>query len=95
MTKKEYIIKVLEKVTGYWDKAIIIKEYIATHDDEQYINYLYENFVIAVEKTTKEQNNNKIKLLSNYIADLHEKEVLSKQADEEDIVKLDNLLSTL
>jgi len=95
MTKKDYVLKVLEKVKSYWDKADTIKEYITTHDDEEYINYMYDKCVSAVESAVKTKAADKIKQLGSILSDIHEKEAVSKKADEEDIAKLDQLLASL
>jgi hypothetical protein len=40
----------------------MIRTYIDTHDDEKYINYLYDKFVVAVKNTleNKKQKNYKL-----------------------------------
>jgi len=95
MTKKEYVLKVLEKVKGYWDRAEKIGQYISTHDDEGYLNYLYEKCVVAVDMAIQAKNEDKIKELWNILDKIHEQEAISKKADEEDITKLDQLLENL
>ena len=95
MTKKDYVLKVLEKVKDYRDKAETIKNYITTHDDEEYINYMYDKCVNAVELTVKTKDSNKIQQLGKFLDQVHEKEAISKKADEEDIAKLDQLLESM
>lgn len=95
MTKKDYVLKVLEKVKDYRDKAEIITKYILTHDDEWYVNYMYDKCVSAVESAVKTKDENKIQQLGKFLDQVHEKEAISKKADEEDIAKLDQLLLSL
>jgi hypothetical protein len=95
MTKKEYVLKVLEKVKEYRDKAEMIKTYLMTHDDEEYVNYMYDKCVNAVEVAVKTKDANKVQKLGKLLDEIHQKEAVSKKADEEDINKLDELLSSL
>ncbi len=92
MTKKEYVIKVLDKVKWYWQKEPMIRAYIDTHDDQKYINYLYDKFVVAVKNTLKKQEAEKLQALTNNLDILKSKESDSYLADEEDLKKLDELL---
>ncbi|MDD3262748.1 MAG: hypothetical protein PHR61_02785 [Candidatus Absconditabacteria bacterium] len=92
MTKKEYVLKVLDKVKGYWAKEPMIRTYIDTHDDEKYINYLYDKFVVAVKNTLKKQETEKLQALTKNLDILKSKESDSYLADEEDLKKLDELL---
>ena len=95
MTKKEYVIKVLEKVKKYRDKAETIQKYLSTHEDEEYLSYIYEKCVKAINIAVKTKNENKIKELWSILNEIHEKEAISKKADEDDVVKLDKLLESL
>lgn len=61
MTKKEYVLKVLDKVKEYRDKADMIKQYLLTHNDEVYINYMYEKCVNAIDITIKNKTKTKDK----------------------------------
>lgn len=96
MTKKEYILKVLDRVIPYWEWAISIKEkilsWIAT---DEYIEDMYQKCVKSVDITLKQQDMEKMKSLSSYLKNLQQEEFISHQADEEDIKNLENLLNTI
>jgi len=70
----------------------MIRTYIDTHDDEKYINYLYDKFVVAVKNTLKKQETEKLQSLTKNLDILKSKESDSYLADEEDLKKLDELL---
>jgi len=93
MSKKEYVLKVLDKVKWLWPKEQEVRDYLL--HDEEYVNYLYDQFVQAVDSILKDRVNDKTLSLTKYLDDVKVKEALSKQADQEDLDKLDQLLATL
>lgn len=95
MSKKEYVLKILDKLQWYRAKEKPIREYLLANDDEEYVNYLYDQFVQAVDSTLKDTFNNKAKSLAQYLDDVKIKESVSRKADEEDLKKLDQLLNSL
>jgi len=95
MTKKEYVLKVLEKVKWYRDKAETILQYISMHDDEGYIDYMYNKCVNAVDVAVHTKNEDKIKELWSILNNIHEKEIVSRKVDGDDIEKLDKLFESL
>jgi len=48
MTKKEYVLKFLDKVKGRRQKEPIIRDYLSKNDDEEYTEYLYKEFTKIV-----------------------------------------------
>lgn len=96
MTKKEYVLKVLDKVIPYWEEAKYIKEnilsWIATNE---YMDDIYQKCVAAVNIVLQHQSENKSQQLSQYLQSLQQQEKLSQHADQEDIKKLEELLAVL
>lgn len=95
MTKKDYVLKLLDKVAGSWSQAEAVKNYLSLHDDQSYIDYLYEKFVEAVDQTLHDQWQDKIKSLVSFLENIKQQELVDRQADEADLQKLDQLLQTL
>lgn len=95
MTKKEYVIKVLDKVIPYWKEASSIKDKILSWATQEYIEDMYQKCVKAVDVTLDNQQTESAQKLGNYLQTLQQQEQLSQQADEQDIKKLEVLLATL
>ncbi len=95
MTKKEYILRVLDKSLPYWQWAAFIKEKILSEIvTPEYIEETYQKCVKAVDITLQQQNQSNAQQLSQYLASLHEKEKVSQEADQRDIENLEKLLHT-
>ena len=95
MTKKEYVLKVLDKVMGSWSQAKMVQEYVLSHEDLNYIDYLYNKFVEAVNSTLQEQWQDKINSFISHLEDIKQEELISKQADENDLKNLEQVLASL
>lgn len=95
MTKKEYILRVLDKSLPYWQGAASIKEQILSETvSDDYIEETYQKCVKAVDITLQQQNEDKAQQLWQYLESLHEKEKFSQEADQKDIENLEKLLNT-
>lgn len=95
MTKKEYVLKVLDRVLPYWKEASSIKDRILSWATQEYIEDMYQKCVKAVDITLEQQHTENAEKLGNYLQSLQEQEKLSQEADAQDIKKLEVLLSTL
>jgi len=96
MTKKEYILKVLDKVIPYWEWAVSIKEKVLDPNvTDDYIQEVYQKCVKAVHSTFLYQKEKKVNQLANYLEYLHQQELDSQKADKEDIDKLDEMLKDM
>ncbi len=95
MTKKEYILRVLDKSLPYWKWAAFIKEKILSETvSPEYIEETYQKCVKAVDITLQQQKQSNAQQLWQYLASLHEKERISQEADQRDIENLEKLLHT-
>ncbi len=95
MTKREYVFKVLDKVKWHWNKEQEVREYLTANDDQNYINYLYDEFVKAVDITLKSQANDKGLALMETLNQIKIKENVSKQAEQADLMRLEQLIASL
>ena len=95
MTKKSYILQVLEKLQGHRSKAEEVTSYLLAYDDPEYIDYIYQELVAAVHATLQEEGQDTLKNLVGYLDVLEHKESLSKQADENDIKDLEQIMITM
>ena len=95
MTKKEYILKVLDKVQWHWDNESEIRKYITTHDDTAYIEYLYQEFKTVVNALSQQIGKKDITNLLWLLDTIHIKETLSKQAETKDLTDLETLIKTI
>lgn len=95
MTKKDYVFKVLDKVMWKRSKAAQIKKYLTNNVDDAYVDYLYDQFVDAVNETLKSEWEDKIKNLAQILDKVHQEEAESRKVDEQDIANLENLINTI
>ena len=95
MTKKDYILKVLDKVQWHRNKEADIRKYITTHDDTVYIEYLYQEFRTVVNELSQQIGKKDITNLLGLLDAIHTKETLSKQAETKDLDDLELLIKTI
>ena len=94
MSKKEYILKVLDKLWSDRDRTEEIKrELVNDNLTDDYIDYLYEQFTKIVEEINKKQNSDTISKMKDYLNNIKDLETKSKEADAEDIKKLEDLMN--
>lgn len=93
MKKKEYILRVLNKVLPYWKEASFIQEKILVPTvKDDYIENIYQKCVKAVDFTLHQQSEHKVQQLWQYLESLQAQERVSQEADQKDIENLENLL---
>lgn len=95
MTKKEYILKVLDIVKGHRDKEAKIRKYITENDDNNYIEYLYKKFRTVIHTIHTQKWQKEISWFVDMMNDIKEKEKIDRKAEQEDINKLENLIDSL
>lgn len=85
----------MDRVLPYWTEAVSIKEKILSWTaTDEYIEDMYQKCVESIHSTLQYQNTQKAQQLTSYLQSLQETERLSKEADQKDIQKLDEFLSS-
>lgn len=96
MSKKEYILSVLEKVSGLWEPANNIKELLLQDQlTDTYIDYLYEECVHAVDNALESQNEDQQQAIIARLQNIKISETKQNEADQQDIEKLEDLISNM
>ncbi len=92
MTKKEYILKVLDKVIPYRPKAFSLKQKVLSPNiTQEYIEDIYQKCIRAVHTTFLHQLKIKQSTLKGNLQYLQKKELLSKELDQNDIDNFEQL----
>jgi len=96
MSKKDYILAVLEKVSGLRGPADNIK-WLLLEDKltDAYIDYLYEECVKAINWALNVQNQEQQNAIVSKLNSLKATELKQNQADQQDIENLEKLISAL
>lgn len=96
MTKKDYILAVLTKVSWLWASADHIKELLlADQLTTEYIDYLYEECVKAVNGALQEQNQEQQNSIVAKLSSVKDAELKQSQADQADIDNLEKLIASM
>lgn len=96
MSKKEYILAVLQKVSGIRWPADNIKQLL--EDDkltDTYIDYLYEECVEAVDDALDVDKETQQQIILDKLKFIKDAEIIEKKADAEDIENLEKLIENI
>lgn len=95
MTKKEYIFKVLDLVKWHRDKEEKVRKYMTENEDINYTEYLYEKFRTVIHTIHTQKWQKEISWFVDMMNNIKEKEKIDRDAEQEDINKLENLIDAL
>lgn len=96
MSKKEYILAVLRKVSGIWAPADNIKQLLeADKLTDDYIDYLYEECVEAVNEALDVNKQAQQQMILDKLKFIKDAEIIEKKADEEDVENLEKLIENV
>ncbi|MEI6425728.1 MAG: hypothetical protein WCO66_00065 [Candidatus Absconditabacteria bacterium] len=96
MSKKDYILAVLNKVSGLRSPADNIKQLLETDQlTDAYIEYLYEECVHAINGALQTQNKEQQNSIISKLNTIKATEIKQTEADQQDIENLEKLISTL
>jgi hypothetical protein len=96
MSKKEYILAVLHKVSGIRWPADNIRQLL--EDDrltDTYIDYLYGECVEAVDDALDVDKWTQQQIILDKLKFIKDAEIIEKKADEEDIENLEKLIANI
>lgn len=96
MSKKDYILAVLEKVSTIRWPANNIKKLLEEDGlTDEYVEYLYVECVHAVNEALDEQNSDQQNTIISKLTSLKDAELKQNQADQEDIKNLEKLIANI
>lgn len=96
MTKKDYIIKLLDSLVGYWPLARWLKILVEWNAlDDNGIDAIYNILSSTVSELKDAEVKAKIQKSMAFIAQLKESEAKQQELDQQDIARLDDLLKDI
>ena len=96
MDKKEYILKLLDMLKDSLPLARWLIILIKNSDvDEQLLEVLIKSFQDSIDSITDENVKIQLKKWKEFLEEIKKRELDSKKLDEEDIAKLDDMLSKM
>lgn len=96
MTKDEYIMKVLNKVKWLREPADHLISLMEQNQlTSEYKDYLYNHFTVAIHNAVVKKREEQQASFSQHIQSIHAQEEETKQAEENDVDSLENLLDTM
>lgn len=95
MTKKEYLIKALNKLKWYWPKADEILLKLQEAPNNEYIEYWYERISKTIDEVQSETDKNNQINIQDYVKKLKKLEEESIVSDQKDLENLENLMSNM
>jgi len=96
MDKKEYILKLLDMLKDSLPLARWLIILIKNSDvDEQLLDILIKSFQDSIDSITDENVKIQLKKWKEFLEEIKKRELDSKKLDEEDIAKLDDMLSKM
>ncbi len=96
MSKKDYVLKVLSVMQDSWPIAQWLSYLIEKNAfDETILDVLIKILQYSLQKVTNDKEKQKLEQAQTIFDKLKESERTQQQLDEQDIKKLDELISTL
>jgi uncharacterized protein YecA (UPF0149 family) len=96
MDKKEYILKLLDMLKDSLPLARWLIILIKNSDvDENLLDILIKSFQDSIDSITDENVKSQLKKWKEFLEEIKKRELDSKKLDEEDIAKLDDMLSKM
>jgi uncharacterized protein YecA (UPF0149 family) len=94
--KKEYILKLLDMLKDSLPLARWLIILIKNSDvDENLLDILIKSFQDSIDSITDENVKSQLKKWKEFLEEIKKRELDSKKLDEEDIAKLDDMLSKM
>lgn len=95
MDKKTYVLKILDLLKNDWNLADGLMYLVSQNDvDEKVLNILIQILQDAIAKTTDNINKEQLQKANDFFIQLKQSEEKQKQIDQQDIDKLEQMLST-
>lgn len=96
MTKREYVLKLLEVLLEFWPMAKGLKILVESNSvDESVLDAIILILKNAVNTTLSNEQKAKLQKGIDFLEKLKKTELVSQEKDAADIANLDNLLETL